>query len=104
MTGKEFYKLNKSNYFYYEGEKVRVVGYGTYSDKRIIISTDSGWEYDGCHEHIGEICTELIENGKLCSFVDIDDLTLIEQPELDLCELLKGCEGMVFYSTMAGIS
>ena len=29
-------------------------------------------------------------------------LTHIEQPELELCKLLKGCEGMEFYSTMAG--
>ena len=26
----------------------------------------------------------------------------METKELNLCELLKGCEGMVFYSTMAG--
>ena len=26
----------------------------------------------------------------------------MERKELNLCELLKGCEGMVFYSTMVG--
>ena len=26
----------------------------------------------------------------------------MESKELNLCELLKGCEGMLFYSTMGG--
>lgn len=102
MTAKEFFEQNRGKYFNYECEKVRVVGYGTYSDQRIIISRDSGWEYNEYSAYIGEICTELIEYGKLCSYVDIADLTPIDQPELDLCKILEGCEGMTFYSSIHG--
>ena len=102
MTGKEFFEQNKGGYFYYEGEKVRVVGYdGT--TQQIIVSKKEGWHLESFQsESIEYIDQTLVYTGDTFWFVDEEELTPIEQPELDICELLEGCEGMILYSTMVG--
>ena len=104
MTAQEFFEKNKGEYFDYNGEKVMVVGYGHGGIAQpIIISKKEGW-------HLGSFQSgsiQYIDKTLICSsdkfwLVDEEELTPIEQPELNLCNLLEGCEGMVFYSTMVG--
>ena len=46
---------------------------------------------------------EIYKSGKGCYlFAKIDNVIMDEQKELDLTKILRGCEGMVFYSTMVG--
>ena len=46
---------------------------------------------------------EIYKSGKGCYlFAKIDNVIMDEQKEFDLTKILKGCEGMVFYSTMVG--
>lgn len=102
MTGKEFFEKNKGGYFYYEGEKVRVVGYGG-TIQPILVSKKEGWYWGSVQSrNVDYIDQTLIYTGDPFWFVDEEELTPIEQSELNLCELLEGCEGMVFYSTMVG--
>ena len=100
MTAQEFFEQNRGKYFYYEGEKVRVVGYNDYS---ILTAGKKGWNYyKNMKQGIRYIDESLINKEDKLWFADIEQLTNIEQPELDLCKLLEGCEGMTFYSTAYG--
>ena len=58
--------------------------------------------YKNREQGIRYIDESLINKEDKLWFADIEELTNIEQHELDLCKLLEGCEGMVFYSTMVG--
>ena len=102
MTAKEFFEKNKGEYFDYKCEKVRVVGYGV-SCNSVLVTKKEGWNLDtNLNQVISYIDESLISKTDGLWFVEENELTPIEQPELDLCKLLKGCEGMVFYSTMVG--
>ena len=80
----------------YNGEKVRVVGCDF---PHVIISTKKcGWKFSTRVD----VDTSLLHDGDAGKFVYIEDLIPIEPQELNLCEILKGCEGMVFYSTIVG--
>lgn len=96
MTAQEFYELNKGKYFMYNGEKVRVVGYDT---QHVIISTKKGgWEFGAIHN----FDRLLLHDGEKGLYVNIKDLKPIEPKEMDLCELLKGCEGVELWSDIFG--
>lgn len=100
MTAKEFFEQNRGNYFKYSDDVVRVVGYNDYS---ILTAGKKGWDYYKNKEQgIRYIDESLINKEDKLWFTNIEMLTHIEQPKLDLCKLLEGCEGMVFYSTMVG--
>ena len=96
MTAKEFYDKNRGKYFMYGDQKVRVVGYDT---QHVIISTKNGGFELGAIHNIDRL---LLNDGEKCLYINIENLNPIEPQEIDLCEILKGCEGMVFYSTMVG--
>lgn len=100
MTEQEFFEQNKGKYFYCEGEKVRVVGYNDYS---ILTGGETGWNYDkNMKQGIRYIDESLINKEDKLWFTHIECLTPIEQPELDLCKILKGCEGIKLYSPIFG--
>ena len=100
MTAKEFFEQNRGKYFIHEGKKVRVVGYNDYS---ILTASETGWNYyNDMKQGIRYIDESLVSKEDKLWFTHIECLTTIDQPELDLCKLLEGCEGMVFYSTMVG--
>ena len=106
MTAKEFYELNKGKYFMYDGERVKLVGYRKdYPPKYLIITYSDGWTNEEDYNVIDPslIDSESLVNGEWRFYYAVEkQLNPIEPQEIDLCELLKGCEGMVFYSTMVG--
>ena len=80
----------------YDGEKVRVVGYGP---EHVIISTQKGgWEFGIIHN----VNRLLLHDGEKGLYVDIEELMPIETQEIDLCEILKGCEGVELWSDIFG--
>ena len=96
MKAKEFYELNKGKYFMYGRQKVRVVGFGP---RNVVISTKKrGIEFST----IDNIDRSLLHDGEKGLYVFIGSLKPIEPQNIDLCEILKGCEGIEFYSTMCG--
>ena len=102
MTSKEFFKKNKGEYFDYQGQKVRVVGYGV-SCKLVLVTKKEGWDLDtSLNQLISYIDESLINKDDKLWFVQENELHPIEQPELDLCKILKGCESTVLYSTIVG--
>ena len=106
MNAKEFYELNKGKYFMYNGEKVRLVGYRKdYPPKYLIITYSDGWSNEEDYNVIDPslIDSESLFNGEWRFYYVVErQLSHLEPQEIDLCEILKGCEGMVFYSTMVG--
>lgn len=102
MTAKEFYELNKGEYFMYGDEKVRVVGYDDEDDEGdegVIISTKKGiWEFNSSHN----VDRSLLHDDEKGLYVNIEDLMPIAQRGIDLCEILKGCEGVELWSDMFG--
>lgn len=106
MTAQEFFELNKGKDFMYDGKKVKLVGYRKdCPTKYLIITYSDGWTNEEDYNVIDPslIDSESLVNGEWRFYYVIEkQLTQIEQSELDLCKLLKGCEGMVFYSTMVG--
>ena len=100
MNAKEFYELNRGKYFDYQGHKVRVVGMSSTSSPILVSGYMYGWDIS--HDNsksITIIDKSLInENDKLW-FASID---LLEQEDLNLCEILKGCEGITLYSPIHG--
>ena len=96
MTAKEFFEQNRGKYFKYSDDVVRVVGYDI---QHVIISTKKGgWEFDTTHN----VDKLLLSDGKKGLYVNIKDLNPIAPKKIDLCKILEGCEGIVFYSTMVG--
>ena len=96
MTSKEFFEQNRGKDFKYLDEIVRVVGYDY---GHVIISIKKGGlEFGTIHN----VDRSLLHDGEKCLYVSIESLKPIEPQEIDLCEILKSCEGMVFYSTMVG--
>ena len=96
MTAEEFYELNRGKYFMYNGEKVRVVGCDF---PHVIISTKKcGWKFSTRVD----VDTSLLHDGDAGKFVYIEDLIPIEPQELNLCEILKGCEGVELWSDIFG--
>lgn len=96
MTAKEFYELNKGKYFMYGNEKIRVVGYD--NDDVIISGKIGGWEFRLTHN----VDRLLLSDGEKGWYVRIKDLMPIEPKEIDICEVLKGCEGMELWSDIFG--
>ena len=96
MNAKEFYELNKGKYFIYKDEKVRVVGYDS---QHVIISTKKGRFELGAIHNVDRL---LLHDGEKCLYVNIENLKPIEPQEIDLCEILKGCEGITLYSPIHG--
>lgn len=106
MTAKEFYELNKGKYFMYRECRVRVVGFDIDDDNSFPIMVaykDGYWSFPySIYEDVEYVVDEsLINDEDMGEWVSIVSLIPIEE-ELNLCELLKGCEGMVFYSTIYG--
>ena len=96
MDAKEFFEKNKCEYFDYKGEKVRVVGYDI---QHVIISTKKGgWEFGTIHN----IDRLLLHDDDKCLYVNIKDLNPIATQNIDLCELLEGCEGIELWSDIFG--
>ncbi len=96
MTSKEFYKLNKGKYFMYGNEKIRVVGY---DDRSVIVSRKrGGWAFGPIHN----VDRLLLNDGEKGWYVYAEDLMPIAQQEIDLCELLKGCEGIELWCDFCG--
>ena len=80
----------------YGDQKVIVVGYDT---QHVIISTKKGgWELGPTHN----IDRLLLNDGEKCLYVNIENLNPIEQQEIDLCNILEGCEGMELWSDIFG--
>lgn len=96
MTAKEFYEKNRGKYFTYDGEKVRVVGCGF---QQVIISTKNGGFELGAIHNFDRL---LLNDDDKCLYVNIKDLNPIEQQEINLCEILKGCEGLELWSDICG--
>lgn len=102
MEAQEFFEQNRGKYFIHEDEKVRVVGYGK-RNPAILVTKKEGWDFDtSLNQGISYIDESSINKDDKLWFVQENELHPIEQPKLDLCKLLKACEGMVFYSTMVG--
>src|SRR5574344_1542879 len=102
MEAQEFFEQNNGKDFKYSDDVVRVVGYGGYYPA-ILVTKKEGWDLRSPQSTlISYINKSLISKTDEFLFLNEEDLTPIEHPELDLCKLLKGCEGMVFYSTMVG--
>ena len=100
MTAKDFFEQNRGKYFKYSDDVVRVVGY---NDNSILTARKKGWNYyKDMKQGIKYIDESLINKEDKLWFADIEQLTNIEQPELDLCKLLEGCEGIKLYSPIFG--
>lgn len=106
MTSKEFFEQNRGKYFMYNGEKVRLVGYRKdCPSKYLIITYSDGWTNEEDYNVIDPslIDSESLVNGEWSFYYAVEEqLNPLEPQDIDLCEILKGCEGMVFYSTMVG--
>ena len=85
-----------------------LVGYtnDSFPNELLAIDSNSGWT--GPHWSNEAIITNKeYENDYLSGlknylWVTVDNVIMDEQKEFDLTKILKGCEGMVFYSTMVG--
>ena len=85
-----------------------IVGYtnDSFPNELLAIESNSGWT--GPHwSNEAIIPNKEYENDYLSGlknylWVTVDNVIMEEEKELDLTEILKGCEGMVFYSTMVG--
>ena len=90
----------------YDGEKVKLVGYRKDSPpKYLIITYSDGWTNEEDYNVIDPslIDSESLFDGEWRFYYVVErQLNPVEPQELNLCEILKGCEGMVFYSTMVG--
>ena len=96
MTAQEFYDKNRGKYFMYGDQKVRVVGYDT---QHVIISTKKGgWELGPTHN----IDRLLLNDGEKCLYINIENLNPLDPQEINLCNILEGCEGITLYSTIHG--
>ena len=103
MTAKEFFEKNRGKYFYYQGRKVRVVGISISSSHILVSGYMYGWSIsDESNKLIYFIDNSLIKNNDKLWFANITHLIPIEQPELDLCKLLEGCEGIELWSDIFG--
>ena len=80
----------------YGNEKVRVVGY---EPRHVIISTKKGgWEFGPIHD----VDRLLLNDGEKGLYVNIKELKPIEPQEINLCEILDGCEGIELWSDIFG--
>lgn len=106
MEAKEFFELNKGKYFMYDGKKVKLVGYRKdCPTKYLIITYSDGWTNEEDYNVIDPslIDSESLVNGEWRFYYVIEkQLNSLEPKNIYLSEILKGCEGMVFYSTMVG--
>ena len=106
MEAKEFFELNKGKYFMYYGKKVKLVGYRKdCPTKYLIITHSNGWTNEEDYNVIDPslIDSESLVNGeRRFYYVTEKQLNSLEPKNIYLSEILKGCEGMVFYSTMVG--
>ena len=103
MTTKEFYENNKGLYAKYKNaEMVRIVGYTIHS---VIVVHILGFDIKDlqfCSKDF-YVDKDFVNNNEKIRLVDLVDLSTIkdkELVELNLCELLKGCEGITIYSPM----
>lgn len=106
MTAQEFYKENKGKYFMYRECRVRVVGVDIDDDNSLpimIAYKDGYWSFPySIYKDVGYVVDEsLINDGDMGEWVSIESLIPIEE-ELNLCELLKGCEGIELWSDIFG--
>ena len=100
MTAKEFYELNKGKYFMYGDEKVRVVGYNDYYTDALIVTISKGTGM-ACITAQEFANRELVSDKDLFRYVFINELEYIGE-KLNLCEILKGCEGIELWSDIFG--
>lgn len=106
MTAQEFYKENKGKYFMYRECRVRVVGFDIDDNNSLpimIAHKDGYWSFPySIYKDVDYVVDEsLINDGDMGEWVSIESLIPIEE-ELNLCELLKGCEGFKIYSLIHG--
>lgn len=100
MTAKEFYDKNRGKYFDYKGHKVRVVGMSSTSSPILVSGYTYGWDISHKNsKSINFIDNSLIKNNDKLWFASID---LLKQEKLNLCEILKGCEGVELWSDIFG--
>ena len=100
MTAKEFYELNRGKYFMQGDEKVRVVGYNDYNIDALIVSISKGTGI-ACITAQEFVNRELVSDKDLFRYAFINELEYIGK-NLNLCEILKGCEGITLYSLIHG--
>ena len=100
MTAQEFYEKHKGEYFIHKNQKVRVVGYHSYSFDALIVSISkgNGMGFVTAQEFLNR---ELVSDKDLFRYAFIDELKYIVE-KINLCELLKGYEGNKFYSIILG--
>lgn len=106
MTAKEFYELNKGKYFrlnnnQLNGETVRIVGY---TSDLIIAASIFGDIIDTSNIQYKKIDFNLFDGYLGAVFAHVEELSEInsEPQEIDLCEILKGCEGVELWSDIFG--
>lgn len=100
MNAKEFYEQNKGKYFDYEGHKVRVVGMSSTSSPILVSGYMYGWDIGHKNNKLIDfIDNSLVNKNDKLWFASID---LLKQEEFNLCEILKGCEGVELWSDIFG--
>ena len=100
MNAKEFYELNKGKYFDYQGHKVRVVGMSSTSSPILVSGYMYGWDISHKNSKLIDfIDNSLVKNNDKLWFASID---LLKQEVFNLCEILKGCEGVELWSDIFG--
>ena len=100
MDAKEFFEKNKGKYFDYEGHKVRVVGMSSTSSPILVSGYMYGWDISHKNSKLIDFTdNSLVKNNDKLWFASID---LLKQEEFNLCEILKGCEGITLYSPIHG--
>ena len=100
MSAKEFYEQNKGKYFDYQGHKVRVVGMSSTSSPILVSGYMYGWDISHKNNKLIDfIDNSLVKNNDKLWLASID---LLKQEEFNLCEILKGCEGVELWSDIFG--
>lgn len=91
----------------YDGKKVKLVGYRKdCPPKYLIITYSDGWTNE---EDYNVIDPSLIDSESLVNnewrfyYVIEKQLNSLESQDVDLCELLKGCEGIELWSNVFGL-
>ena len=106
MTAQEFFEQNRGKYFMYDGEKVKLVGYRKDSPpKYLIITYSDGWTNEEDYNVIDPslIDSESLFDGEWRFYYVVErQLNPVEPQEINLCEILKGCEGIGLWSDIFG--
>lgn len=89
-----------------------IVGFDANDDNECLVARfengdvqNSGWSSTPCNiEFFTEEELQIYNSGKGCYlFARIDNVIMDEQKELDLTEILEGCEGVELFSEVFGV-